>query len=225
MPSVAVPPLAAAPLVEAGAHAGRFWARPRLLQPLKITLAVGLAYYVASIVGLSMRVPPATTSLMWPPNALLTSVLLLTPYRYWWACFLGAFLSHVVVQQGVGWPLGLIGLLFLTNCSEALIGAVGLRAVSDEPTRFDTLRRVVAFVAVRVVAGRRPAVAHRVRRVRRVVFVRVRVRGHTARLNVISSRRQCARSGSGNWSAGRYTTVRPTLRLCTSPAVRSRRRA
>jgi signal transduction histidine kinase/integral membrane sensor domain MASE1 len=148
MSSLAVPHLEAAPLVEAGAHAATFRAGPRWLQPLQITLAVGLAYYAASIVGLSMRVPPATTSLIWPPNALLTSVLLLAPYRYWWACFLGAFLSHVVVQQGVGWPLGLIGLLFLTNCSEAIIGAVGLRAVSDEPTRFDTLKRVVAFVAV-----------------------------------------------------------------------------
>lgn len=148
MSSLAGSSLEAAPIVKPRTHADRSTGPSRMLEPLQIMLAVGLAYYVGSIVGLSMRVPPATTSVMWPPNALLTAALLLAPPRHWWACFLGAFLSHIVVQQGVGWPLGLIGLLFLTNCSEALIGAIGLRKVSDAPTRFDTLRRVVSFVAV-----------------------------------------------------------------------------
>lgn len=122
--------------------------RRALLAPVQIALIVGLAYYAGSVAGLALRIPPATPSLMWPPNAILTAALLLTPRRQWWACFLGAFVSHIVVQQGVGWPWPLIGALFVTNCFEALIGAVGLRAVSDDPTRFDTLKRVIAFVAV-----------------------------------------------------------------------------
>lgn len=148
MPSTAGSSLEAAPTTMPGSQAKRSAGPSRRLEPLQIMLAVGLAYYVGSVVGLSMRVPPATTSVMWPPNALLTAALLLAPPRYWWACLLGAFLSHLVVQEGVGWPLGLIGLLFLTNCSEALIGAIGLRKASDAPTRFDTLRRVGSFVAI-----------------------------------------------------------------------------
>jgi signal transduction histidine kinase/integral membrane sensor domain MASE1 len=122
--------------------------RQPLLAPVQVALIVGLAYYAGSVAGLALRIPPATPSLMWPPNAILTAALLLVPLRQWWACFLGAFVSHMVVQQGVGWPWPLIVALFATNCLEALIGAVGLRAVSDDPTRFDTLKRVIAFVAV-----------------------------------------------------------------------------
>ena len=38
------------------------------------------------------------------------------------------------------WPL------FVTNCSEALIAAVAVRSLSDAPGRFDTLRRMAAFI-------------------------------------------------------------------------------
>ena len=37
-------------------------------------------------------------------------------------------------------------LLFATNCSEALIGAIGVRMFSDAPTRLDSVRRVLAFI-------------------------------------------------------------------------------
>ena len=43
--------------------------------------------------------------------------------------------------------------MFLTNCLEALVGAIGLRLLSDAPTRFDTLARVVAFILTAGVAG------------------------------------------------------------------------
>jgi hypothetical protein len=46
----------------------------------------------------------------------------------------------------MGWPLSLGLALFLTNCSEALIAAVGMRWLSAVPVRFDTLRRVVMFL-------------------------------------------------------------------------------
>src|SRR5215472_12258230 len=40
---------------------------------------------------------------------------------------------------------------FVSNCSEALIGATCIRALTDGPVRFDTLRRVFVFVACAVV--------------------------------------------------------------------------
>ena len=122
--------------------------RPPLVAALQVTLLVGLAYYAGLVAGLALRVPPATTSLMWPPNAILTAALLLVRPRMWWAPLSGALFAHVLVQHAVGWPLTLIGALFVTNCSEALIAAAGLRAFSDDATRFDTLRRVVVFVTV-----------------------------------------------------------------------------
>jgi signal transduction histidine kinase/integral membrane sensor domain MASE1 len=46
----------------------------------------------------------------------------------------------------MGWPLPLVLALFATNCSEALIAAVGVRWLSDTPARFDTLRRMTVFL-------------------------------------------------------------------------------
>src|SRR5262249_19847151 len=92
------------------------------------------------------------------------------------------------------------------------------RPPEPPPELLGTMALVVA-VAAAAAGGHRDLVI-----VVRVLGA-VRVRGHTARLRLMSSRKQCARSGSGKLSARRYTTVRPALRLCTSPAVRSSRSA
>ena len=109
-------------------------------------LAVSLGYYLGANLGLILRFPPATPSVMWLPNAILTATLLLTPPRRWWIFLLAALPAHLVAELGIigEWPLVLA--LFVTNCSEALIAAVLVRRFSDAPGRFDTLHRVVAFV-------------------------------------------------------------------------------
>ena len=110
-----------------------------------IVAASGIAYYVASLIGLQLRMPPAVSSVLWPPNAILTTLLLFVPVNRWWAVLAGAAVAHFTVQLPV-WPLALVTGLFLTNCSEALIAAILVRAFSDDPTRFNTLRRVTVFV-------------------------------------------------------------------------------
>ena len=45
-----------------------------------------------------------------------------------------------------GFPRSSSALLFVTNCSEALLAAIAVRVLSDAPTRFDSFRRVAAFV-------------------------------------------------------------------------------
>src|SRR6185295_17676870 len=111
-------------------------------------IAVGACagYYLASVVGLQLRLPPATTSVMWPPNAVLASVLLLSPPRLWPLALASALPVHLALQLPLGWPIPLILTLFITNCSEALIVAGGLTRFSDAPTRFDTLRRLMVFL-------------------------------------------------------------------------------
>src|SRR5258705_9867805 len=106
---------------------------------------VALAYFAGSELGLVLRFPPATTSVLWPPNAILTATLLLTARRRWWMYLLAAFPAHVAAQVGTSWPTPLVLALFATNCSEALLAAAGVRAFSDGPARFDTLRRVGVF--------------------------------------------------------------------------------
>ena len=107
---------------------------------------VGVGYYAGVQIGLALRFPPATTSVLWPPNSILTAALLLTPIRRWWVCLAGALPVHFLIQGSLGWPVEFVGALFLTNCSEALIAAGFIRAFSDAPQRFDTFRRVVVFI-------------------------------------------------------------------------------
>ena len=51
----------------------------RSLAVLAATVAV--AYYAGAEIGLALTFPPATTSILWPPNAILTVALLLVPVR------------------------------------------------------------------------------------------------------------------------------------------------
>ena len=125
-------------------------------QPLAlavIALVACAAYYLGSLIGLQLRFPGATTSMLWPPNAVLTSVLLLTPPRRWLLVLACVLPVHILIQLPTGWPLPLIGTLFLTNCSEAVIAAGGLYLLSEVPWRFDTVRRLMAFFVAAVIVA------------------------------------------------------------------------
>jgi len=118
-----------------------------------VLLASGAAYYLGSLLGLALRLTPAPPSILWPPNALLTAALLLTSPSRWPIVLLGALSAHVVAQLSAGRPLPLVLALFVTNCAEALIAAGGVRAIGQEITRLDTVRRFGAFLLAVVVAA------------------------------------------------------------------------
>src|SRR5918993_306062 len=118
--------------------------RPNSLAITALVVAAG--YYVGAQIGLSLTFAPATTSVLWPPNAILTAALLMTPPRSWWVCVFAALPAHILLEIGAGFSSPLVGLLFVTNCSEALLAAIAVRALSDAPTRFDSFRRVAAFI-------------------------------------------------------------------------------
>ena len=60
---------------------------------------------------------------------------------------------HILLEVRAGFPPLLLSALFVTNCSEALIAAGGVRLLSDAPTRFDTFRRVAAFIGCAALAA------------------------------------------------------------------------
>jgi signal transduction histidine kinase/integral membrane sensor domain MASE1 len=119
------------------------WPPARLAAAAALT---ALAYYGGVQVGLALTFPPLTTSVLWPPNALLTAALLLVPVRYWWVCLGAALPVHLTLELGAGFSPALTVLLFLTNCSEAVIAAGGVRWLSDAPTEFNTFQRIAAFI-------------------------------------------------------------------------------
>ena len=85
--------------------------RPRLASA-GIAISVCAGYYFGSILGLLLRVPPATPSVIWPPNAILTAALLLVPPRHWWLVLLPVLPVHVAVELQTGWPPAMVLALF-----------------------------------------------------------------------------------------------------------------
>ncbi|HET6319844.1 MAG TPA: MASE1 domain-containing protein, partial [Chloroflexota bacterium] len=114
---------------------------------LTAALAIAVAYYAGAHIGALLKIPPSTPSAIWPPNAILLAALLIRPPRDWWWLLLSALPSHLAVELQFGWPTSLVLALFVTNCFEALVGAIAVRALSDDPTRFDSLARMAAFIA------------------------------------------------------------------------------
>ena len=128
-------------------------ARSTLARDALLVLAVGAAYYLGARIGFVLRFPPAITSVIWPPNALLTAALLLTAPSRWWLCLAAALPAHLLVESQAGFAPGFIATLFLTNSLEALVAAGAVRLWSDDPERFDTLQRALAFVGGAVLLG------------------------------------------------------------------------
>jgi integral membrane sensor domain MASE1 len=112
-----------------------------------IAATVGLAYYAGAQIGFLLKLPPGTPSALWPPNAILMATLLLLRPGDWWIALVAAVPGHLAVELRAGWPMPLVFALYVTNCSEALIGALGVRLLSDAPGRFDSLPRMAAYIA------------------------------------------------------------------------------
>jgi signal transduction histidine kinase len=85
-------------------------------------------------------------STFWPPNAILLAAFLLAPRRIWWAFLVAVLPVHMLAQLRIGIPLWTAVGWFMTNTSEALIGAFCITRFTDRKTLFDNIRGVIAFV-------------------------------------------------------------------------------
>jgi hypothetical protein len=108
-------------------------------------LIVSVAYFLGAKIGMMLTMPPQAVSTLWPPNAILLGALLVTPPRSWWVILLAAFPAHLAVELGSGLPPAMVLCWFVSNCSEALIGAACVRLVRTDPLRLDSFRRVGLF--------------------------------------------------------------------------------
>src|SRR5262245_19517664 len=116
--------------------------------PLTSALFVAIGYYLGAKLGFALTLQPVPVSTLWPPNAILLAGLALTPAG-WWLRILGAtFIAHLAVQLQTGVPIGMVLCWFLSNSTEALIGAGALRYIGDDQPRFDRLRDVIVFTIV-----------------------------------------------------------------------------
>ncbi|HKU71752.1 MAG TPA: MASE1 domain-containing protein, partial [Burkholderiales bacterium] len=113
---------------------------------LLAALLVSLGYYVGAKVGFALTFHPHPISVLWPPNAILLGALLVTPVR-WWAILIAAALpAHLTAQFNADIPTAMVMCWFVSNVSEALVGAVCIRRVLRGPLRFDGVRSVAVFI-------------------------------------------------------------------------------
>jgi PAS domain S-box-containing protein len=136
----------------AARNVNSFSARPGWHLPV-IGLCVFAGYYLGAKIGFALTFKPYPVSVLWPPNSILVAALLLTPPRIWWFVLLAAFPAHCATQLQSHVPPLMILCWFISNCSEALIGAGLTRYLIGGPLRFTNLRNAAIFCLCVVFTG------------------------------------------------------------------------
>jgi PAS domain S-box-containing protein len=109
-------------------------------------LLLGVLYYFGARIGFLLTPSPAPVSTLWPPNAILLAALALSGVRRWPALLVATLLAHVAVELQSGVPLPMVLSWFVSNSTEALVGAIAMRRLMHDNIRLDTVRRVGIFV-------------------------------------------------------------------------------
>jgi PAS domain S-box-containing protein len=122
-------------------------------RPLVATLAIALSYYAGARIGLALTFMPFPLSVLWPPNALLFAALVLAPVRWWWLLLLGALPAHLFAELEANIPVPMVLGWFVSNVSEALIGALLMRRLAPSGADLSALRSVLGFFVAAVVAA------------------------------------------------------------------------
>src|SRR5262245_64214192 len=99
-------------------------------------LAVSLAYYFGAEIGFAFHAPSSPQSVLWLPNSILLATLLLAPMSQWLPYLAAAFPAQILVGWQSSAPMLPIGLLFVTNCIDAALGAFLVRRLVLRPFRF-----------------------------------------------------------------------------------------
>ena len=120
-----------------------------IIRPVLVALSVSAAYFVGAKVGFALTFQPHPVSTLWPPNSILFAALLLSPVRWWWFLLLAVFPAHFLSQLNADIPLPMMFCWFISNCTEALIGAALFRYLSKRVS-LDTSYRVGIFILVAI---------------------------------------------------------------------------
>lgn len=120
----------------------------KMLRAALAALLVGSGYYIGAKIGFALTFQPYPVSTLWPPNSILLAALLLSRTRSWWFLLLAAFPAHLLAQLNSDIPMTMILCWFVSNCSEALIGASIFRYLARSEVRFDNTRHVSIFILI-----------------------------------------------------------------------------
>src|SRR5215510_10958563 len=116
-------------------------------------VAISLSYYFGAQLGFELRFPESPHSVLWPPNAILLAALLLMPTRLWWLCLAAVLPAHIAIGLPAGVPwVTLLG-LYLTNVSQALLGAALIKRYVSRYGSKDAHATTIIFIICGVFAA------------------------------------------------------------------------
>ncbi|HEY0304441.1 MAG TPA: MASE1 domain-containing protein [Longimicrobiales bacterium] len=107
-----------------------------------------VAYYLGARVGFVLQSPTVPQSILWLPNSILLSALLLAPKRHWPIYFVVAFPAHLAVAMHADAPLLTLSILYLTNWLDAALGATLVLHYVRQPVVLSKLRNMLLFLGL-----------------------------------------------------------------------------
>lgn len=124
--------------------------RPSPVMTLYAAVAIAAVYVAGTQVGLLLTPRNQPVSLLWPPNALLLSALLLAPARLWPWYIVAVLPVHLLTQLSHGIALSTSIGWYFTNVAEAVGGAYCLRRVRPPRELFHDLTGFGVFVLIAI---------------------------------------------------------------------------
>lgn len=120
-------------------------------------LALGLSLFVPAVLlgnvaGSGLRYPEIGSAVLYPPFALLTAALVLSPRRHWVWFLVAASVTHFFVSWP-RWSVSWVLLSDVANVTRALLAAVLLRRVFRGPPRLDSFDAILRFVVCAVLVA------------------------------------------------------------------------
>ncbi|HJX93520.1 MAG TPA: MASE1 domain-containing protein [Pyrinomonadaceae bacterium] len=119
---------------------------PIFRRTIVTSLIVSVAYYVTAKVGFRFALQPGSVSTLWMPNSVLLAGLLLTPSRWWWLVISVTLPAHLASELQSGVPTVMVLSWFLSNSSQALIGAALMTYFASSDIRLGRSRDLTIFL-------------------------------------------------------------------------------
>ncbi|HSV20138.1 MAG TPA: MASE1 domain-containing protein [Casimicrobiaceae bacterium] len=113
---------------------------------VQVFVLVFAGYYFGTKVGFALTFHPNPISVLWPPNAIVFAALLLVPTHLWWLIIAAALPAHLLAQLQGGVPIVMVLSWFVSNVTEALLGAGCVLLLLRRSLKFDSLVDVAVFL-------------------------------------------------------------------------------
>ncbi len=107
-----------------------------------------LAYYLGARIGFALQSSSVPQSILWLPNSILLSALLIAPRRYWPTFFAFVYPAHLAVAAHANAPLATLSLLYLTNWMDAALGASLVLHFVRQPVLISRLRNMILVLGL-----------------------------------------------------------------------------